>query len=76
MPISTHNAGATKGAPDFLVAETGAANILDLKPGTLRHWRCTGRVGQPKFVRIGRQIRYRASDLAEYIDGLSAGEEL
>lgn len=76
MPISTHNTGATKEAHDFLMTETGAANVLGLKPGTLRHWRTTGRVGQPPYVKLNRAVRYRASDLSAYICGLSAGEEM
>lgn len=76
MSISTHNTGATKEAHDFLMTETGAANVLGLKPGTLRHWRTTGRVGQPTFVKLNRAVRYRSSDIAAYIDSLTAGEEL
>lgn len=61
---------------DKLLTEKEAAEVLGVRPGTMRHWRTTGRVGQPKFVRMGRQIRFRSSDLAEHIAALSAGEEL
>lgn len=61
---------------DRLLTEAEAAALLNLQPGTLRYWRSTGRIGQPPFVRIGRQVRYRASDLAAYMDGLTAGAGL
>ncbi len=76
MPTSRRKLSPMREAPDFLMTETATANLLGLKPGKLRYWRTVGKVGQPPYVRLGRQIRYRASDLAEYIDDLSAGAHL
>lgn len=49
-----------------LVDEREAAKILDTKPSTLSVWRSTGRYALP-FVKIGRKVRYRRSDLAAWI---------
>lgn len=43
-----------------------AAEILGTTEGTLRVWRCTKRYPIP-YVRIGRAIRYRRSDLEAFI---------
>lgn len=43
-----------------------AARLLGLSDQTLRLWRCTG--GGPAFIRVGRSIRYRESDLVEWLD--------
>jgi len=43
-----------------------AADYLDLKPATLEAWRCRG--GGPRFVKLGRSVRYRRADLNEWIE--------
>lgn len=48
-----------------------AAEMLGIQPQTLNLWRCTGRHGLP-FVRVGRSIRYRVSDLTAWLDGRTA----
>jgi excisionase family DNA binding protein len=48
------------------MTEQQAADYLGLRPNTLAHWRACGTWGL-KFVRVGRQIRYRESDLAEWL---------
>jgi predicted DNA-binding transcriptional regulator AlpA len=48
-----------------LVPDTDAAPELGVSPATLRVWRRRG-IG-PRFVRIGRSIRYRRADIEEYI---------
>lgn len=50
-----------------LLNETEAAKILDIAPGTLSVWRSTGRYSLP-FVKVGRKVRYRRSDLHEWLD--------
>lgn len=42
-----------------------AANYLTLKRQTLYVWRMQGR--GPRFLRLGRAIRYRQEDLDEYL---------
>ena len=43
-----------------------AADYLRLKQQTLHNWRCLGQ--GPSFVKVGRLVRYRLSDLEEYLD--------
>lgn len=50
-----------------LVDDTDAANILGVSPGTLSVWRSTGRYALP-FVKVGRNVRYRVSDLNAWLD--------
>lgn len=51
---------------DRLLYEAHAADLLKVSVRTLQAWRCK-RVG-PDFVRIGRAIRYRESDLTRWIE--------
>lgn len=44
----------------------GAAEYLTLSKSTLDVWRCKGRQDIP-FVRLGRAIRYRKTDLDAYL---------
>lgn len=50
-----------------LVDETEAAEILDLKPGTLSVWRSTGRYSIP-FIKVGRKVRYSRTALNAWLD--------
>jgi excisionase family DNA binding protein len=50
-----------------LIPTSEAADILGLQPNTLEKWRLSGE--GPTFVRVGRSIRYRRQDLAEWING-------
>jgi excisionase family DNA binding protein len=43
----------------------GAAKYLGLSPATLETMRSKGR--GPKFVKLGTAVRYRLSDLDEYL---------
>lgn len=50
---------------DALLTTYQAAEILQLDPGTLCNWRSC-RTGPP-FVRVGRAVRYRRSDLERFV---------
>ena len=50
-----------------LLTEQQAAEFLSIAPGTLSVWRSTGRYSIP-FVKVGRSVRYRLSDLNSWID--------
>lgn len=50
-----------------LLDEKAAAEVLDLKPGTLSVWRSTGRYAIP-FVKVGRCVRYRRADLMAWLE--------
>ena len=56
---------------DELLTPDDVAGLLDVSPQTLASWRTTGRYALP-FVRIGRLVRYRRSDIAEFLEGLGA----
>lgn len=43
-----------------------AADYLGLKHNTLEAWRCRG--DGPRFVKLGRSVRYRQSDLDQWIE--------
>lgn len=51
---------------DGLLTEVAAADLLQLSNRTLQTWRCKG-IG-PTFIRAGRAIRYRRSDLIRWVD--------
>ncbi len=49
-----------------LLDDKQAAKYLTVTPGTLSVWRSTGRYALP-FVKVGRMVRYRLSDLDEWL---------
>ncbi len=48
------------------VSPKEAAGRLGLQDSTLANWRWHGR--GPRFLRVGRRVRYRLADLAEWMD--------
>ncbi len=48
-----------------LLSERQVAERLNVAEVTLQQWRCQGK--GPPFVRLGRMIRYRASDLEVFL---------
>ena len=48
------------------VNEKVAAHILGVSVHTLQNRRYLGQ--QPKFLKLGRMVRYRLSDLEEYLE--------
>jgi predicted DNA-binding transcriptional regulator AlpA len=52
--------------PPVQVDDKQAAAALGIKASTLSVWRSTGRYNLP-FVKVGRMVRYRISDLAEFL---------
>lgn len=53
-------------ATDTFLTPQEAASLLQIEAQTLAAWACSGRYSLP-FVRIGRAIRYRLSDLEAFI---------
>lgn len=53
---------------DALLDDIQAAAALSVKPGTLAVWRSCGRYNL-RYLKIGRLVRYRAGDLAEWLQG-------
>lgn len=54
-------------APSDLLDEKPAAEFLDVSPGTLSVWRCTGRYALP-FIKVGRRVKYRRTDLIAWLE--------
>lgn len=52
--------------PPATVADKLAADALGVKPTTLAVWRSTGRYNLP-YLKVGRLVKYRISDLAEFL---------
>jgi hypothetical protein len=50
---------------DALVDERRAAQILSIQPATLARWRWAGK--PPRFVKIGRLVRYSVRELESFI---------
>jgi excisionase family DNA binding protein len=51
--------------PALIIGPDEAAELLKVAKGTLAKWRVSG-LG-PKFVRLGRKVGYRRSDLDDWI---------
>ncbi|MGV8889953.1 MAG: helix-turn-helix domain-containing protein [Pseudomonas sp.] len=58
--------------PPVHVDHTEAACVLKVKESTLAVWRSTGRYNLP-FVKVGRLVRYRVNDLAQFLVDRTAG---
>ncbi|PJI48847.1 MAG: DNA-binding protein [Pseudomonas sp.] len=58
--------GFDPNSPPVSVDDKQAAYVLDVKPTTLAVWRSTGRYNLP-FLKVGRLVKYRLSDLAEFL---------
>lgn len=57
---------------DILTDTNGASGLLNIPAKTLIKWRSTGQNNIP-FVRIGRKIKYRTTDLKAYIERHTVG---
>ncbi len=51
---------------DSLLTEKQLAEYLQLKPKTIETMRRRG--DGPKFIRVGRSVRYRGYDINEFLD--------
>lgn len=58
--------------PTTLLTPAEAADILRVDEGTLAVWRSAKRHGIP-FVKVGRCVRYREKDLADWIESQVQG---
>lgn len=54
-------------ADDTYLTEAQVAEILGISPRTLQAWRYRGG-HTPAFVKLGRTVRYRRSDLDAWIE--------
>lgn len=53
---------------DKLLTQKEVKEIIGLADSTLEQWRLKGK--GPKFIKLGRLVRYRLSDIDAYISGL------
>lgn len=58
--------------PPVQVDDKQAAVVLGIKASTLSVWRSTGRYNLP-YLKVGRLVRYRVSDLAEFLARRTTG---
>jgi predicted DNA-binding transcriptional regulator AlpA len=59
---------------DRLVCEREAAGLLGLKNhATLSVWRCVKRYPALRYVRVGKAIRYRVSDIEAFLRSRTVG---
>jgi predicted DNA-binding transcriptional regulator AlpA len=56
---------------DSVLVEAAAAEFLGLSVRTLQQWRVSGR--GPQFLKMGRSVRYRKSQLVRFLEICSAG---
>lgn len=57
--------------PPVQVDDKSAAAALGVQANTLAVWRSSGRYRLP-FIKVGRSVKYRLSDLAEFIANRTA----
>lgn len=57
--------------PQEYLTNAEAARLAGLAPGTLEAWR--RRAGGPPFIRLGRRVIYKRSDVVEWLDGKRRG---
>lgn len=49
-----------------LISPEEVATLLGVPPGTLKQWRYKGT--GPRSLRVGRHVRYRPTDVEDWID--------
>lgn len=55
-----------------LVSRQEAADILNVQPQTLAKWASAQRYDLP-YIKVGKAVRYRRSDLREFMDRNTVG---
>lgn len=55
-----------------LLSPNETAEILKVSPQTLARWRRASQPQGPRFLRVGRQVRYPAEALQEYLQNAYA----
>jgi hypothetical protein len=63
--IQTERINVTLNVPEPLITEGEAASILRVSLTSLRRWRREGR--GPVYRKLGRTVRYRPQDLADFV---------
>jgi excisionase family DNA binding protein len=63
--------GSSETAPAELIDESTLASRLGVSRSTLQSWRYAGR--GPRFIKLGRMIRYRTADVDAYLQANTRG---
>ncbi len=71
MSNEIHSCHKDSNKAQRLLDQNDVAEILHVSPKTLEYYRYKG-MG-PRFVKLGKLIRYRETDVFEYIEQLDAG---
>jgi predicted DNA-binding transcriptional regulator AlpA len=74
MPRTTSQLSEAR-APRLLLSPKQASEFLGVPEGTLAQWRSQRR-GPPYIKLEGRLVRYRSSDLEDYLSGHRVGTDL
>lgn len=71
MHTANHAKNTTPIRPDdlTLLDNNQAAEMMHINSRTLQNWRSTGK--SPRYVKVGRHVRYRVSDLRAWLDAQS-----
>lgn len=70
MPVKTQAVG---GKPEALATTAEVADFLrEVPKHTLEQWRSQGK--GPKYLKVGRHVRYRWSDVNAWLDERSSAE--
>jgi len=70
--ISTDPLRTLRQYADLLLTRPQAAEYLGIKPQTLSVWACSNRYNLP-FIRVGRSVRYKKSDLDTFLAARTVG---
>lgn len=65
----------TEYTPQSLLSPPEAAKALGTTPSTLASWRVMGK-HEPRWVKVGKLVRYQYSDLMAFIDRQKKGGEV
>ena len=55
-----------------LLSTPEVARLLGLSPNTVKYWRRRSQRTGPKFVRLGKHVRYSWKDLSDYLKSRAA----
>lgn len=62
----TRNASYEPARPPRLLTTDEAAEVLAITASAVKAWRVRG--GGPRYIKVGQQVRYRLSDLLDWLD--------
>ena len=67
---AAHVVHMTETSPLSLLTQDQVADLLQIPARTLEDWRL--RAYGPRFIRLGKRVRYRARDIEQWLDQLGA----